>query len=364
LRHEGDESLEKTQTLDVTQRSRLITEFNYLKIFALFLLLFVHSDLIFSYPSIIYPVQWFLLSAFFFISGFLAYDSFRRRENSIRRFFKSKIKKLYVPFMGATIFYFVMQSVLGVEANFVKLVSQVSMLNIFDRLNSIYNWGSLWFIPYLLAFMLIICVLEKYFKSTRVQLLIISAIWLSTILLWVYDSPFQLGQLFSEFLLVFVFGFFVNKFKIYDKLMSFKMAFFAIPLVAFFSLDLSGLFTYTNEVETFKAMLYSNGRIMILTVGLVLLSLLLLRKMNVPKNGFAKQVASRSAFIYLSEPFISFVILAYAFGIPDDFFADGVMFYVYQIVRVAVLLVLVPLGFIAWKKFKQKRISPQSTSPR
>ncbi len=267
--------------------------------------------------------------------------------------------------MGATIFYFVTQAALGVQANFIKLVSQVSMLNIFDRLNSIYNWGSLWFIPYLLAFMLVICVLEKYFKSTKIQLLIISALWISTILLWVYDVPFQLGQLFSEFLLVFVFGFFVNKYKIYDKLMSFKMAFFAIPLVAFFSIDLSGLFSNANEVETFKAMLYSNGRITILTVGLVLLALLFLRKIKVPKNGFAKQVASRSAFIYLSEPFISFVILSYVFGIPDDFFADGIMFYVYQVVRVLVLLVLVPLGFIAWKKFKQKRISTQvATSPR
>ena len=175
-----------------------------------------------------------------------------------------------------------------------------------------------------------------------------------------------MGQLFSEFLLVFVFGFFVNKYKIYDKLMSFKMAFFAIPLVAFFSFDLSGLFSNDiTRLKHSKRMLYSNARIIILTAGLVLLALLFLRKINVPKNGFAKQVASRSAFIYLSEPFISFVILAYAFGIPDDFFADGIMFYVYQIVRVVVLLILVPLGFIAWKKFNQKRISPQvAASPR
>lgn len=274
--------------------------------------------------------------------------------------FKSKAKLLYIPFMVAAVFYFVMQVALGVKANPIELVSQVSMLNIFDRLNSIYNWGSLWFIPYLLVFMLIICLIEKYFKSTRIQLLIISMLWLITILLWVYDTPMKLGQLFSQFFPVFIFGFFTNKFKIYDRIMSFKMAFFAIPLVAFFSFDLSGLFTYNNEVETFKALLYSDGRSILLTVSLVLLALLFLRKISLPRNGFAKQIAFKSTFIYLSEPFISFVILTYGFMEPDGFlFAGGVMFYLYQVVRIVVLLVAVPLGFMAWKKFNQKRMPAQ-----
>ena len=119
---EGDETLEKTQTLDGSPRSHSISEFNYLKIFALFLLIFVHSDLLLTYPNVMYPVQWFLLSAFFFISGFLAYDSFHRRGNSIRLFFKSKTTSLYIPFMVAVIVYFVMQVALGVEANPIKLV--------------------------------------------------------------------------------------------------------------------------------------------------------------------------------------------------------------------------------------------------
>jgi hypothetical protein len=262
--------------------------------------------------------------------------------------------------MIATVFYFVMQVALGAKTEPIKLVSQLSMLNIFDSLNTVYNWSSLWFIPYLLAFMLIICLIEKCFKSTRIQLLIISILWLSTILLWVYETPMRLGELFSLFLLVFIFGFFINKFKIYEKIMNFKMAFFAIPLVAVFSLDLSSYFTYNNAVEAFKAQLYWNGRCIILTIGLVLLVLLFLRKIKIPKNGFAKQIASRSAFIYLSEPFISFMILTYVFGKPDNFFfASGIEFYIYQVVRVAVLLVVVPLGLMGWKKLYKNRVSAQ-----
>jgi fucose 4-O-acetylase-like acetyltransferase len=324
------------------------------------MLIFVHSDLIFTYPNIIYPVQWFLLSAFFFISGYLAYYSFSRRGDSIRQFFKSKAVFLYIPFMVATVGYFFLQVALGTKADPIKLASQLSMLNIFDHLNTIYNWASLWFIPYLLVFMLIICLLEKYVESTKIQLFTISILWLSTMLLWVFDSPLKLGSLFSQFLLVFIFGFFVNKFKIYDRIMNFKMAFIAIPLVAFFSTDLSGFFSYNNEVETLKAMLYFNVRSIILTLGLVLLTLLFLRKIKVPKNGFALKIATRSSFIYLSEPFISFVILTYIFGQPDSLlFANGAEFYIYQAVRIVVLIVMVPLGFMAWKKIQQKRAPPQ-----
>jgi hypothetical protein len=263
--------------------------------------------------------------------------------------------------MGATIFYFVFQNILGQKSfDLVKLGSQLSMLNIFDRLNSIYNWASLWFIPYLLAFMLVICLIEKYFKDLKIQVLAVSLVWLSTLTLWVYDSPFRLGQLFSQFLLVFIFGFYVSKFKIYDRIMNFKMAALVIPLVIFFSFNFSGLFSYANVVSGFESQLYFNIRSIVLTLGLVLLALLFLRKIKVPKNGFAKQIATRSAFIYLLEPFISYLILTYIFGASDSFFLDGgIEFYAYQAVRVAVLLFGVPLVFIAYRKYQKTKSSVQ-----
>jgi hypothetical protein len=277
-------------------------------------------------------------------------------------FFRSKAKSLYIPFMVATVFYFVLQVFLGIPADPFKLISQVSMLNIFDGLNSIYNWSSLWFIPYLLLFMLVFCLLEKYVKNTKIQLILVLVLWFSTILLWVFDTPIRLGELFNEFLLVFMFGFFVNKLKMYQKIMRYKMVFFAIPLVAFFSVNFSNLFTYNNQVEALKALLYFNVRIIVFSLPLVLLALLFLKKVKIHENGFIKFVASKSAFIYLSEPFISYVILRVVFGQSEIYFADNLLFYIYQVTRVVVLLVLLPLVFMAGKKLYQKRASAHFTA--
>ncbi|MCW4004308.1 MAG: hypothetical protein NWE95_10400, partial [Candidatus Bathyarchaeota archaeon] len=62
----------------------MTAEFDWLKIFALLLLIFVHSDLYFAFPEIIQSVQCFLLSCFFFIGGFLTFTSFHKREASVR----------------------------------------------------------------------------------------------------------------------------------------------------------------------------------------------------------------------------------------------------------------------------------------
>lgn len=345
-------TLEKKQVPDASPHAATISEFNYLKITALLLLIFVHSDLLFSYPGIMDPVQWFLLSAFFFISGFLAYESFHKREKSLQRFFKSKARTLYLPFVFAVVFYFIVQTALGVPADPINLAVQISMVNLFDAVNIVYNGGSLWFIPCLLAFMLIICLIEKYVESTKIQVAAVSAVWLATILLWVFDSPLRLGQLFSQFLLIFIFGFYIHKFNLYDKILNYTMALLVVPLVVFFCFDLSSLFSYANTVEALKALLYFNIRSIVLTLGVVLLSLLFLRKIGIPKNGFAKQIASRSAFIYLAEPFVSFMILSYVFGQADTFFDSGILFYLYQATRVVVLLILMPLTFMAWQKIR------------
>ena len=357
----GGLALEKTQTIDVSTPSRH-AEFDYLKITALFLLIFVHSDLIIAFPNIIYPVEWFLLSVFFFIGGFLAYDSFHRRRESLQSFFKSKTRSLYIPFLIATVFYFFIEVYLGMKIDPIKLISQVSMMNIFDSLNTIYNWSSLWFIPYLLAFMLIVCLLEKYVKNIRIQLFIVSVLWLSTILLWVYDTPMRLGQLFSEFLLVFMVGFWVNKLKIYSKIMSSKMAYFAVPSATLFAFNFSSFFNYNNGVNAFDAFIYSDSRIIIFSIALVLLALLFVRKSKVRQNSFITLIASKSAFIYLAEPFISYAILRLVFGQTEIFFADGTAFYVYQVIRIVVLLVLVPLGLMAGTRLYKKRASAQLTA--
>ena len=320
-----------------------ILEFDWLKMLALFLLIFVHSDLLVVFPEVVYPLKWFMISSFFFISGFLALNSFYKRGARIWEFFKSKFLMLYVPFLAVSIFYWILRMAVGAaEVNFLSLLTQITLLNIFDVVNSIYNWGFLWFIPYLLVFMLVFCLLEKYIKNTKFQVLLVSFLWFATILAWVYDASMKPGLLFSQYFLVFMIGVWLNKLGAYEKVMNFRTAFVTVPLIAVFSLDFSNSFTFNNTTETLKYLLYSNGRIIILSLSAVLLVLIFLQKARVPRNRFVELIATTSIFIYLLEPFFAVVLSNFVFGQSTVYFADGADFWIYQIMRVVVAFVLLP----------------------
>jgi hypothetical protein len=326
-----------------------LSELTILKITALVLLIFVHSDLLFAYPAIMQPIEWFLLSVFFFVGGYLAYSSFQKRNRSLKEFFKSKALTLYLPFVAAVLCYLFLDAFWGANVEAAAVVSQISMLNIFAGLNSVYNWGTLWFIPFMLLFMVITCVLEKFVRNTKIQLLAISILLTITTVLWIHGSPLRLDGLFNQYLLVFVFGFYISKFKLYDRIMTYKTGLVALPIVIFFSIDLSSLFNYNTILDAFAAQFYFNCRSIMLTLSLVFLTLMALRRIKLPVNGFTKQIADHSAFIYLSEPFISFLILTYVFGQGEAFFASGLTFYLYQGVRIVVLLGVIPFAFLAWQ---------------
>jgi len=251
---------------------------------------------------------------------------------------------LYVPFLAATIFYFALETAMGsVPADPLRLFSQVSMLNIFDRLNSVYNWGFLWFIPYLLVFMLIICLLEKYVKNVKFQVLVAAFVWFGTILAWAYDTPLKLGLLFTQYFLIFMIGFWLNKLKIYESVVSFRTACIMSPLVALFLMNSTTLLSFSNTTEALGSLLYSNGRSIVLSLAAVLLVLLILRTLRIPRSRLVELVATTSVLIYLIEPFSSYLLSNYIFGQPTIYFAAGGQFYLYQLTRIVVLLVLLPL---------------------
>jgi surface polysaccharide O-acyltransferase-like enzyme len=332
-----------------------IAEFDWLKALALFLLIFVHSDLYVVFPEVILPLKWFMVSSFFFVSGFLAFNSFHKREVSIRVFFKTKILLLYIPFLAASLLYFVIKTTVGmVPVNLVELLSNITLLNIFNLVNSVYNWGFLWFIPYLLVFMMVFCFLEKYVKNVKIQVLLVSVLWFATILAWVYESPMRPDQLFSQYFLVFMIGVWFNKLGMYEKAMHFKTAVVTVPLVALFALDFSSLFTFNNTTETLKALFYANGRSMILSLSAILLVLLFLRKTRFPRNRFVELIATTSIFIYLLDPFFSFLLGDYIFGQPTIYVADGMAFYLYQTARIFILFVLLPPAIKAIRGYIKK----------
>ena len=320
-----------------------LPEFDWLKVLALFLLVFVHSDLESVSPEIIHPVKWFMISCFFFVSGFLALNSFHRRGASIRVFFKTKILLLYIPFAAAVLLYFGLQATIdSASVDLWQLLSNVTLLNLFDSMNTLYNWGFLWFIPYLLLFMLIFCVLEKYVKNVKIQVLLVMFLWFFTLFAWVFGTELKLGLLFSQYFLVFMIGVWLNKLGIYSKVMSVKTAVVTIPLIALFALDLSYLFTFDTAVETLIALLYSNGRSIILTLSGVLLTLIILRKLKFQRNRFVELIAAASIFIYLLDPFFGFLLSNLVFAQPTMYVSDGVAFYLYLIARIFILLILLP----------------------
>lgn len=360
---------EREATRENLPLTRLTPEFDWLKVFALVSLLLVHSDLHFAVPEISSSVQCFLLSGFFFVSGFLAFDSFHKRGARIRNFFKPKILSLYIPFVAAATLYYVLEMTVGsVPADPFRLFSHVAMLNIFDSLNSAYNWGFLWFIPYLLSFMLILCLLEKYVKNAKFQVLAASFVWFGTILAWVYDTPLKFGLLFTQYFLVFMIGFWLNKFRIYERVLRFRTVIIMAPLVALFSVDVSDWFSFNSATEALEHLLYSNVRSIVLSLSAVLLVLLILRRSRIPRVHLVELIAAASAFIYLIEPLSSYLISNYVFQQSTIYFASGGQFYIYQIMRIGVLLVLLPFMVKAVKNTPRKltlavKNEPQPSAP-
>ena len=166
--------------------------------------------------------------------------------------------------------------------------------------------------------------------------------------------PMKLGQVFSQYFLVFIIGVWFNEFKMYERAINFKTAFVMFPLVAFFSLNFSNLFTFNNATEALKSLLYSNGRSVVLSLSAILLVLILLRKLKAPRNRFVELVATTSVLIYLIEPFASYMLRTTVFGQLTIYFAAGAEFYLYQITRIAALLVLLPLVVKAIKNYQPK----------
>jgi len=319
-------------------------EFDWLKNLALFLIIFVHSDLFFVFPEIIFPTEWFLVSCFFFISGFLAYNSLHKRGYSIREFLKSKIFSLYIPFVAVSIFYSILQSIIGgISLNIAQVLSQITLFNIFDVLNSTYNWDFLWFIPYLLVFMIIFCFVEKYVPNPKWQVLLISSLWFFTIFSWVVDLTLRLGQVFSQYFLIFIVGFWLNKFSLYEKVTKLRIGLIMVPLVALFSIDLSNFFNFNTTTEALKYLLYSNGRSIIFSLSTVILVLIILKRLNVPNNRFVEWIATISILVYFMDPLFNYLISNYVFGQPVIYFVEGLEFWFYILFRIGALFVMLPI---------------------
>jgi fucose 4-O-acetylase-like acetyltransferase len=335
-----------------------ISEFDWLKVLGLFLLIFVHSDLTSTYPAIINTFQTILISIFFFVSGYLAYKSFHKRDASIKRFFKSKFWTLYLPFVAAACLYFALEAYLAGSSP-LKLLAQISLLDVFDNINTgLFNYGFLWFIPYLLVFFMFFCLLEKYVKNTKIQVSIALVLWVLNLVAWVFDDPskftlfsLKLGLVFNQFFLVFMLGFWVSKYNLSGRLVQFKTAAFAILLLVLFWFDFSGSLSFISPLTGFEHYFYSNLRSMALGLSVIFI-LLALMKGRVSGNRIVESIAKVSILIYLIEPFVSFLLREYIFGGQLHIYLnDTDHFILYQTARIAFLFGLLPLLYLVAKKY-------------
>jgi hypothetical protein len=184
--------------------------------------------------------------------------------------------------------------------------------------------------------------------------------WLCSILAWVFDTPMKLGQVFSQYFLVFMIGVWFNEFRMYERVMTYKAAYVTAPLATLFLPDFSDLLTASSTTDTLAFLVYSHGRSIVLSLSAILLVLLLLRKLVFPRNRFVELIAATSVLIYLMEPFCSYILRNYVFGQTTIYFASGEAFYLYQIARVTVLLILLPFVAKVAKNIYQKRLSLSS----
>ncbi len=325
------------------------TEFDYLKTIALVLLLFVHSSLLFAFPEVVYPVEWFILSVFFFVGGFLAYSSFQKRSQRLTSFFKSKVVSLYIPFIIVLVLYFLFQTQLGIMNRLINatpsgLLYYGSLLNIFEVCNTDAYLYHLWFVPYLLIFMTISVCLEKYVKNVKAQILLVSFLWVLGILGWVVDAPWKLGWAFSQYLLVFMTGFWLNKCDACDKIVkSNALVIVFMFTIIFFSVNLSYFFVSNNLIEILKYQLYVNTRTFALSLSVIFLAAHFIRT-RVRGNRFITLIAKQSLLIYLVEPLVSTFASNYIFNKPTLYAVTGLEFYSFQLVRFALLFILLPLA--------------------
>jgi hypothetical protein len=346
-----------------------IVELDWLKALALFLIVFVHSNLYLAVPQIINPVKWFLLSALFFVSGYLAYNSFKKRKKDIRSFLKSKFWFVYVPFFVAVLFYFAFFYInlgknLTATYNLAILTKQITLIDLFHYQKAgLYDWGFLWFIPILLVFLITFCILEKYVKNPKTQAITVLAIWLLSILSWVFDAPFKLDIRFSQYILVFMFGFWLNKFNIFQKIAGHKIAVATVPFFVLFLFDAPSFFNTSNLLSSLGYYIYFNVRSIALSLSIIII--LFSYRDRFTSNKLIDSIAKISILIYLSEAFVSYVIRNQFFnGQLDILVSNTPQFISYEAARVCILFLFFPLIYVLVRKFWNPKQKPSAALKR
>jgi hypothetical protein len=298
-----------------------IDELTDLKAIAILLLFFVHSNLQISANLFSVALQEWMLSAFFFVSGYLTWVSFSNRAYSIRAFSLHRMIQVYIPFVLIMALYVFTPTIVYYSVpGFLSHASFLSVFQVFAQ--GQFEMYQFWFVPDLLAFSALYIVMAKYPSRTLWRLSIIAAIFIFDLASYTYAAPFRLEYNIGLYLVVFAFGYEVATNRLIEKLRHLKIS--LIPLLALSAASAYVLFTYLANPDlstaAARASYFSASWIqsITLTIPLILIALAAVYhiRRRYPKSRIYRLsliLAGSSLFIYLLEGYISPIVGVYIF---------------------------------------------------
>ena len=322
--------------------SKEINEFYWIKTLSILLLFFVHSTLFFAQSSVMEYVNFFMLSNFFFISGFL---SFASQKRGLKRFWKNRFVRIYIPFV---LFLAIYRLVDWYISNFtdeftymsairaIDYVYTAALLNIFEQnILPIIELTHLWFIPVLFAFMALMITMERITDHLSVQIIVILTLIIINGFLFRSNAPIALSERFMLFLFNFAVGFWMAKTGKFDKIQNAWIL--PLGVISYLLLSLTP--------ESLGLELYwLRHSVLAILATITTISLF----SRIQSYSWVKLIARSALMIYLSEPLIRYGV-GKLFGI--DFYSSN--FYIaapIMLLRIIISLIVGVTIQILYKK--------------
>lgn len=277
--------------------SQEIREFYWVRTLSIVLLFFVHSTLGMTQYSEIKYVQYFMLSSFFYVSGYL---SFMSQKKGMKRFARIRFTNLYLPFLVFLVLYrFVFPNPWFNSASNVAYLYHATLLSVFQQnMTGIYDLHHLWFVPVLLVFMLFFAALERFVSRLRIQFLAVSLLFIGNCILWQFNPSVMLSAAFTLYLFNYAAGFWTAKTGKLDAIH--KWWILPIVLVSYLLLFLTPEWINLAQGWEWLSLMECWLRQSILALSATVASINLFARIRSPYP--VKVIANSTLMIYLLEP--------------------------------------------------------------
>ena len=316
-----------------------IDELTDLKAIAIVLFFFVHSSLQVSMPALTLEwIQTWFLGALFFVSGYLTFNGFSSRGQSIRRFLAHRVCSVYVPFVLIMAFYVLADNIVHYDpAGFFSHASLLSLFAIFTE--GRFMMYQFWFIPQLLGFTILLVFLEKYVKNDLAKYLMLTGLFIINILGYAYITLWRFEWNFGFYVFVFAIGFTACKRNWLQKLRGKKtiLALASIAAASYLvSLPLLSLGTELGRALYYSYMWVRSTAFSLSSIMILLIPLFYLRKNSALSRLYAvpEFFGSHTLYIYLWEGYVSPRICAYVFGVSLYYQLSGSLLLASVLVRI------------------------------